>query len=126
MSSFICDALEISARVQTSSVGRLGRYGAHATKSDAVLVSMEAGVSFTAGQVWFFVDIGGGLIALFIKWELQSYDSEQGVAVWLIVDDPILVELEPVLASILWCEKPVGLARTIVPFQFRGLAAVDG
>jgi hypothetical protein len=89
---------------------------------DVLLVRSDAG--YRAGQVWILTSVPGiGEFALCSMWPLRDADEALGLAVWRIVDVPELIPLSSLLCPVCWCESSVGFARTLIPYQFRGLKA---
>ena len=55
---------------------------------------------------------------------LLRSEAADGFADWRIAETPDLIEISDVLCSVIWSEMPNGIARTLIPFQFRGFEAV--
>ena len=58
-------------------------------------------------------------------WPLHKFEEALGFAIWSVVDVPELIPLSSLLVPVCWCESASGLARTLIPYQFRGLRAVS-
>ena len=124
--SFVLSQLDLPAQIEvkTSVTARLAA-GLICTKTDVVLIKSNDGENFVAAQVWLLYAVEGEPISLVSAWEFKSYNPHQGKAVWCMTDRPIFVGLEDVFCSVIWSEDSPGIAITIVPFQLRGLKAVN-
>ena len=94
-------------------------------KTDVVLVRANDNVNISVGQLWVLASVGNKEFALISKWELVSSHDHMGVAVWAIVDSPVLCSLEAVLSPLLWCESGSGQAHTLIPLAFRGFQCMS-
>ncbi len=65
----------------------------------------------------------GVAFTLISLWAVES--SHIGDATWRMTDQPRLVELDSILKPVIWTENSTGCARALIPFEFRGLRAVD-
>ena len=90
--------------------------------ADVALIKSQDGVNFVAGQIWFLASIDGISFALVSLWGLVSYDPSFGFATWRMADNPSLVELGSLMTPVVWSETN-GTARTLIPFEYRGLRA---
>ena len=97
-----------------------------ASASDVVLIKSTDGVNFIAGQLWQLIRCAGkGDYALVSVWRLHSSDMALGHATWHKADAPHLLDFDLIVTSVIWTEHQPGLVRTLIPFLFRGLSAVD-
>ena len=95
--------------------------------SDVVLVRSVDGVNFVAGQVWALSSVPDkGQFALMSLWSLHDASTVQnGYALWKKSSDPYLLDLDQLILSVTWCVFRPGIIRTLIPFNMRGLNAVD-
>ena len=95
--------------------------------SDVVLVRSVDGVNFVAGQLWALSSVPGkGQFALMSLWSLHDASTVQnGYALWKKSSDPYLLDLDQRILSVTWCAFRPGIIRTLIPFNMRGLNAVD-
>ena len=95
------------------------------TKGDAVLIKSIGGINFVAGQLWMLAAADGfGTFALVSMWSLEEANAGTGLPRWRMTDSPCLVDFESILKPVLWTECSPGIARTLVPFELRGLNPV--
>ena len=92
--------------------------------SDVALVRSTDTVNYTVGKIALFFSIGGQAFALMDMWKHNSTDSENGCAVWEQTDNPTLCDLDDLLMPVTWAETQRGFAKTLIPYEFRGLTAM--
>ena len=122
---FINATLGISdERVLTSSQAIVPS-GARCSASDVVIIKSEDGVNYVAGQVRCFVSVASaGSLALVDMWLLDRTDPDSGCVIWNTASmNPTLLDLAFLLAPCIWTNVGGAQARTIIPYQFRGLQA---
>ena len=126
LADFVCQELDAPPGIPVkSSLRALLSTTQVCTRHDIVLFRSEDGVNFVAGKVAHLCSVNSVVFAIIMKWQLQSADLARGYACWRIVDDALFVTVQSILASVIWTECQSGIARTLVPFQFRGLSAVN-
>ena len=81
------------------------------------------GRNFVAGQLWALAAAGDCTYALVSLWSLKEANP-LGWAKWQMTESPSLVPFESLLKLVIWTECSPGIARTLVPYELRGLQAV--
>ena len=87
-----------------------------ACKGDVVLLKSLQGEP-EAGQVWAFFEAPGFLGCLVNMFKLKQYNPSTGSAVWEDTSQRALVQLEDVVASMIFCQLAGGI-RTLLPWHW--------
>ena len=87
-----------------------------AYKGDVVLLKSLQGEP-EAGQVWAFIEAPGFLGCLVNMFKLKQYNPSTGSAVWEDTSQRALVQLEDVVAPMIYCLLAEGI-RTLLPWHW--------
>ena len=108
--TFGCDA----GHVFSSAAAKL--LAGKAYKGDVVLLKSLQGEP-EAGQVWVFFEAPGFLGCLVNMFKLKQYHPSTGSAVWEDTSQRALVQLEDVVAPMIFCQLAGGI-RTLLPWHW--------
>ena len=93
------------------------------SKNDIVLIQAADGLKYVAAQLVFFAAYGEIAFACVNVWELVNHDTVTASAVWKMHDNHCFIDLESILCSVIWSKLNDEIARTLIPFEMRGLQA---
>jgi hypothetical protein len=122
MIAFLSECLQVQLSVDncfTSSVARLKPAG-NCAKGDVVLLSNNSlAQPFQAGQVWFHSECEGTCFSLVSLWHFSSYDADNCSAMFLKVDNPVLIPTSEILQPVTHICLKENSVRVLVPLAHR-------
>ena len=114
---------EVTGNVLTSPYARLSNFDKVSARY-VVMMRTADGANFVVGQFWLLFSNADDCHALVSLWELKSHSEALGTATWRMTDSPFVVPLGEILSSVIWYESSAGIARILIPYQYRGLQTV--
>ena len=110
-------SVHTSASVRLTSMSTVSR-------GDVVLFkASDHADRFQAAQVWLLACIHGEHVALASVWEFHSSTDELTVY-WQSLERPYLIPMDQLMCAVMWMQSTPELARTFIPFQFRGFKPI--
>ena len=127
LAAFLSAQLQMNLRpaeVRSAHRARLMPSGT-CSRRDVVALRAVDGRNFCVGEVWLHVAVGGVAMALVSVWNVVSHDRVRGVAKWKVASSPQLVDTSDIIAALIFTRLRNDIVRTLVPWQLRGLDAVN-
>ena len=89
-------------------------YGGTCQKGDICMLTSKQ-----AAQVWAHAQINGVLVSLVSCWDLLSYNSEQGQAVFEKQDQPLWISSSDIMGPVTWSNTNGNQYRVLLPYSMR-------